>query len=67
MTWVRVGKSRSLQVVVAVDAEAGADGGEDLGLLDGVDAQVGFQVEVEVEQLGRVAGHLGDDLHHGLR
>ena len=46
-----------LEGVVAVDAELRPDRGEHLGLLDGVDAEVGFEVEVEVEQLGRVAGH----------
>ena len=38
-----------LELVVAFDAEAFADLGEDLGLLDGVDAEVGFEVEVEVD------------------
>ena len=50
-----------LEVVVAVDAVALADGGEHLGLFDGVDAEVGFEVEVGVEHVGRVAGLLGDD------
>ena len=52
MTWVRVGKSRRCEVLVAFDVEPLADGGEHLGLLDGVDAEVGLQVQVEVEQLG---------------
>ena len=51
------------EVLVALDAELRAYGGEDLGLLNGVDAQVGFQIEIEVEQFGRVAGHVRDDLH----
>ena len=51
-----------LELVVAFDAEAFADLGEDLGLLDGVDAEVGFEVEVEVEHVGGVAGLVG---HHG--
>ena len=50
-------------VLIAGDAELLAHGGEHLGLLDGVDAQVGFEVEIEVEQFGRVAGHVRDDLH----
>ena len=51
-----------LEGVVAGDAVALADGGEHLGLLDGVDAEVGFEVEVGVEHVGRVAGLRGDDL-----
>ncbi|OPZ54556.1 MAG: hypothetical protein BWY91_01611 [bacterium ADurb.BinA028] len=39
-----------------------ADGGEDLGLLDGVDAEVGLKVKVGVQQVGRVAGQLRHDL-----
>ena len=37
-----------------------------LGLLDGVDAEVGLEVEVEVEHVGRVAGLLGDERQHAL-
>ncbi|OPZ52609.1 MAG: hypothetical protein BWY91_02247 [bacterium ADurb.BinA028] len=44
-----------------------ADGGEDLGLLDGVDAEVGFEVKVGVEQVGRVARQAGDDPRHGVQ
>ena len=43
--------------------------GEQFGLLDGVDAEVGFQVEVEVEDLGWVAGlfaHQGEHEFHDL-
>ncbi|MEI2812172.1 MAG: hypothetical protein V9F00_18910 [Nocardioides sp.] len=47
--------SRSTLVVLA-------DRGEDLGLLDGVDAEVGLEVEVGVEQVGRVTGELRDDV-----
>ena len=55
-----------LEGVVAGDAVVAADRGEDLGLFDGVDAEVGLQVEVDVEQVGRVAGELGDDADHGV-
>ena len=47
---------------VAFDAVGLADGGEHFGLLDGVDAEVGFEVEVEVQQVRGVAGLFG---HHG--
>ena len=40
-----------LQVRVARDVVGLADGGEHLGLLDGVDAEVGFQVEIEVQHV----------------
>ena len=66
MTWVRVGKSRSLRVSSRSTSNVRPDGGEHLGLLDGVDAEVGFEVEVEVEQFGRVAGQVGDDRHDGV-
>ena len=52
--------------VVAGDAVMLADGGEDLGLFDGVHAEVGFQVEVDVEQVGWIPGLFGDDAHHGV-
>ena len=55
------------QRVVAGDPVGLADLGEQFGLFDGVDAQVGFQVEVQVEQFGRVAGLLGDQRHHPSR
>ena len=45
-----------------------ADGGERLGLLDGVNAQISFQVQVQVEHVLRVAGlarhHAQHLLHH---
>ncbi len=49
------------EVVVAFDAVFLADGGEGFGLFDGVDAEVGFEVEFGVEHLGRVPGLRGDD------
>ena len=53
-----------LELVVAFDAEAFADEGEHLGLLDGVDAEVGFEVEVEVQHVGGVAGLVGHHRQH---
>ena len=53
-----------LEGVVAFDAVDLADGGEQFGLFDGVDAEVGFEVEVHVEQFGRVAGLFGDEREH---
>ena len=37
------------------------DGKECLGLFDGVDAEVGFHIQIKVEHLLRIAGLLGDD------
>ena len=59
------GEVAQLQVLVAFDAEAFTHGGEDFGLFDGVDAEVGLEVQVEVEKFGGVAGHLGHDAHNG--
>ena len=60
-----------LQRVVALDPVFLADGREQLRLLDGVDAEVGFEVEVHGQHLGRVAGLFGhqghDALGHGVR
>ena len=53
-----------LQVVAARDVEGGTDRLEGLGLLDGVDAQVGLHVEIEVEHLHRIAGLGGHDGQH---
>ena len=50
-----------LAAVVARDSPLLPHGREELGLLDGVDAEVGFEVELGVEHLGRVAGLLGHD------
>ncbi len=64
---IDVGERRvvaEFEVVVAGDVVGLADAGEDFGLLDGVDAEVGFEVEFGVEQVGGVAGLLGDDLQH---
>ncbi len=58
---VEGGVVAEFEVVVAGDVLGFADGGEDFGLLDGVDAQVGFEVEVGVQEVGGVAGLLGDD------
>ena len=60
------GEVAQLEAVVAGDAEMLADRGEHLGLLDGVHTQVGLQVQIQVEQIGRIAGQLGDDAHHGV-
>ena len=43
---VEGGEVAELEGVVAFDVVAFADGGEDFGLFDGVDAEVGFEVEV---------------------
>ena len=54
------------ELVVAGDAVGLADGGEQLGLLDGVDAEVGLHVEVELEHVLGIAGLLGDHVKDGF-
>ena len=66
-TWFRVGKSRSLRSSSLRDVVGLAHGGEGLGLLDGVDAEIGLEVEVHLEHVGGIAGLLGDDLEDLLR
>ena len=59
-----VAQGREVAEPQALDPRNGpllAHGGEGLGLLHGVDAEVGLEVEVEVQQVGRIAGLLGDD------
>ena len=54
------------EVVVFREAVVVADGGHDLGLLDGVDAEVGLELEVGLDLVGVVAGLLAQHLdHHG--
>jgi hypothetical protein len=47
-----------LDVLVARDAVGPADGGEQLGLLDGVDAEIGFQIQFQVQHFFRVTSLL---------
>ena len=51
-----------LEALLALDAVGLAHRGEGLGLLHGVDTEVGLEVEVHLEHVRRVAGLLGDDL-----
>jgi len=53
-----------LHAVLAGDGPLGADGGKGLGLLDGVDAEVGLEVEIQLQHLGGITGLLGDDPEH---
>ncbi len=50
-----------LEVLLHRNVEGRADGGEGLRLLDSVDAQVGLQVQVQLQHVLGVAGLLGDD------
>ena len=53
-------------VLVARDAVSLADGGEHLGLFDGVDAEIGFEIEIQVQHVARVAGLLDHHLQNLL-
>ena len=61
MTWAMVGKSRSLSVSSRGMSYASRIAANDLGLLDRVDAEIGLEVEIEVQHVGRVAGLLRHD------
>ncbi len=52
--------------VVAGNVIRLTNAGEDLGLLDGVDAEVGLQIEVERQHVRRVARLFGDQCQHAL-
>ena len=53
-----------LEIRIARDVEGRAHRGEHLRLFHGVDAEVGFQVEIQVQHVHRVAGLLGDNRQH---
>ena len=59
-----------LAVLVARNVVDLADGREHLRLLDGVDAEVGFEIEVQIQHVFRIAGllhhQLQDAFLHGL-
>ena len=55
-----------LQVLLALDAVGLAHRGEHLGLLHGVDAEVGLEVEVHLQHVRRIAGLLGHDVEDPL-
>ena len=59
------GDVAQLEAVQAGDGEPLPDRREHLGLLDGVHAQVGLQVETEVEQVTRVPGQALHDIENG--
>ena len=56
-----------LQVVLARNAEGLAHHREHFGLLDRVDAQIGFQIEIWIQHVARVASLLGDDTQNLLK
>src|SRR5579864_1593532 len=60
------GEIAKLHIFVARNVVGRSDGGEHLGLLDRIDAEVRFQIEIEVQHIFRIAGLLGDDLEHLL-
>ena len=49
-----------LAIFVARNVVDLADRGKHLRLLDSVDAEIGFEVQIEIEHVGRVAGLLDD-------
>ena len=55
-----------VQVLLLGNAEGLADLSHGLGLLDRVDAEVGLQIEVQVEHVARVPRLLGNDGKHPL-
>ena len=51
-----------LQVLIALDAVGGADRREHFGLLDGIDTEVGLEVQVHLQHVRRITGLLGHQL-----
>ena len=60
-----------LEVVLAGNAKGLAHHRKHLGLLDRIDAQIGFQIEIELQHVARIPGLLRHDgqhlLHDGVR
>ena len=50
-----------LELIVAGNVVRLSHRGKGLGLLDGVDPEVGLEIELQIEHVGRVSGLLGDD------
>ncbi len=59
-----------LAVLIAGNAIDFTDRGEHFGLLDGVDAEVGFEIKIQIEHVLRVSGFLDhqreDAFLHGI-
>ncbi len=49
------------QIIAARNVELAANRREGLGLLDRIYTQIGFQIEIEIEHVRRIARLLGDD------
>src|SRR5579872_1676467 len=50
-----------LEILIPWNIVGSTNGGEHLGLLDGVDTEVGFQVEIKIKHVLRVSGFFGDN------
>ena len=53
-----------LQIVFARNVIRGTDGRKHFRLLHRVDPEIRFQIQIEIEHIRRIAGLLGNDLHH---
>src|SRR5579862_6050588 len=59
-------KVAKLQVLFARDVVRRPDRGKHLRLFDGIDTQIGLEIEIEVEHLLRVTGLFGNDVEYLL-
>ena len=66
ITWARVGKSRSLRFSSRGMLIRRSHRREHLRLLDGVDAEVRFEIQIQIQHVLGIAGLLGHDLQHSL-
>ena len=58
------GEVAQLEILVSGNVIGRADGGKHLRLFNRVDAEVGFQIEIQVQHVPGVAGLLSNDLQH---
>ena len=56
-------KVAQFQIVVARNVVGRPDGREHFRLLDRVDPEIGFKIQIEIQHVGWIAGFLGNDLH----
>ena len=65
---VRQGREiAQLEIGIARDVVSLADGGKQLRLLDGIDTQIGFEVEIQVEHVSRIAGLFHHQFQDAIR
>ena len=65
LDYVRQGwEVAQFEIFIAWDVVGCANGGEHLRLLHGVDAEIGFEIEIQIEHVFGIAGFSGYDIEN---